>query len=350
MLFPEVAMPQSSWLQLASQMTSFLRKMSRIHLINCIDTMRRLHSPQLDPPPLNPPRLNPPLIAARSFEAAARHGSFQRAAQELHVTPTAISHQVKRLEAYLGAKLFARTKGLVVLTPEGAALAVRLGEHFVGLERSLDPAAFSARHPLRVTAMPSLAAKWLAQRLAQYQSLHPSLPVVLSDDDEVVSFKDGRFDLALRYGNGDYPHLTVHAWMEAPVLAVCSPALQSGALPLSAPADVLKHTLIADSTVHLPGKPPGWPEWLAAHRLQAAAGQQVLSYASVYIALEAARDAMGIALAPEPLVRDDLRSGKLIAPFELVLDNPYAFWIVHPAHLASDPRVQTLIDWLHACR
>jgi LysR family glycine cleavage system transcriptional activator len=114
------------------------------------------------------PRRNPPLIAARSFEAAARHGSFQRAAQELHVTPTAISHQVKRLEEYLGTQLFVRKNRTVDLTEDGRALAARLDELFSALEDVLDPSEYSEEKPLRITAMPSLAAKWLAHRIANY--------------------------------------------------------------------------------------------------------------------------------------------------------------------------------------
>ena len=286
-------------------------------------------------------RANPPLIAARSFEAAARHASFQRAAQELNVTPTAISHQVKRLEAYLGTQLFVRKNRQVTLTEDGQALSARLGELFSALEQTLDPAAFMQAKPLRITAMPSLAAKWLAHRVAEY-ALQAAFPVELSDDDRVVDFEDGAFDIALRYGDGNYPGVAVHPWMSAQVLAVCSPAL----LPV---VDVLEHTLIHDSTIQLPGKPPGWEEWLRREQLTLPPAHPCLRYSSVYLALEAARAGKGFALAPEPLVRDDLRQGSLVAPFPHSLDNPYAFWIVHPHHLEADPRVQAFTRWLREC-
>jgi LysR family glycine cleavage system transcriptional activator len=182
--------------------------------------------------------------------------------------------------------------------------------------------------------------------MAEYQSAHPDFPVELSDEDEVVDFADGRFDVALRYGDGDYPGMSVHPWMRGTVIAVCSPALRE---TLGNPAEVLRHTLIHDSTIHLPGKPPGWTEWLAAQGLSIPARQASLRYSSVYVALEAARAGKGLALAPEPLVRDDLRQGVLAAPFELALDNPYAFWIVHPRHLDSDARVLALRSWLRGC-
>lgn len=292
-------------------------------------------------------RPNPPLIAARSFEAAARHLSFQEAAAELHVTPTAISHQVKRLEDYLGLPLFLRQNRAVVLTPFGETLAARLFALLTGLEDALQPPSIGDTQALRLTAMPSLAAKYLVHRIAEYQASHPGLAVELSDDDEVVDFKDGKFDMALRYGDGRYPGVIAQHWMNADMIAVCSPALQaSTSLPLHTPEDVLRHTLIHDSTIHLPGKPPGWIAWLAAQGLTMPPDQACLRYSSVFLAIEAARAAKGIALAPEPLVRDDVRNGDLVEAFKPRLDNPYAFWIVYPRHLQHDARVLGFAKWL----
>lgn len=293
------------------------------------------------------PRPNPPLIAARSFEAAARHASFQRAAQELHVTPTAISHQVKRLEDYLGVQLFVRKNRAVSLTRDGRALSARLGELFSALECALDPAGFSEVKPLRITAMPSLAAKWLAHRVAEY-ALQAEFPIELSDDDRVARFEDDEFDIALRYGDGNYPGLVVHPWMSAEVIAVCSPALQASTA-LETASDVLKHTLIQDSTSRLPGKPPGWADWMRREHIALPSAHPFLQYSSVYLALEAARAGKGIALAPEPLARDDLRQGRLVAPFPQRMENPYAFWIVFPCRLEGDWRVQAFLRWILAC-
>jgi LysR family glycine cleavage system transcriptional activator len=293
------------------------------------------------------PRRNPPLIAARSFEAAARHENFQQAAHELHVTPTAISHQVKRLEQYLGTQLFVRKNRAVSLTPDGQLLAGKLHALFKALEEVLDPVRYAEAKPLRVTAMPSLAAKWLAHRVAEH-ALHAEFPVELTDDDRVVSFEKGDFDVALRYGDGNYPGVTVEAWMSAEVIAVCSPTLP-GSASLGASSDVLKYTLIHDSTIQLPGKPPGWIEWFKHTKTSLPPSHPCLRYSSVYLAVEAARAGKGFALAPEPLVRDDLQQGHLVAPFRRRLKNPYAFWIVYPHHLKRDSRVQTFIRWIKAC-
>lgn len=221
------------------------------------------------------------------------------------MTPTAISHQVKRLEEYLGTQLFVRKNRAVHLTPDGQALAARLDELFIALEDVLDPLNYCEAKPLRITAMPSLAAKWLAHRIAEYVP-HAGFPVELTDDDRIVSFDEGDFDIALRYGDGNYPGVVVQPWMSAEVIAVCSPALKN-AVSLSASSDVLKHTLIHDSTIHLPGKPPGWVEWFEQSKTALPPAHASLRYSSVYLALEAARAGKGFALAPEPLVRDDLR-------------------------------------------
>lgn len=292
-------------------------------------------------------RINPPLIAARTFEAAARLGSFRLAAVELNVTPAAVSHQIKRLEDYLGIALFKRTNRKVELTDAGEALAAKLSEYFTGLERLLDPKAYSTTGIVRITAMPSLAAKWLAPRLPDFLSLHPDLNVELDDGDELTSFGDGRFDLALRYGAGPYPGTHCIEWMAAPVVAVCSPALlRGGGPPLARPADIAHHTLLHDSTPLLPGKPPGWPQWISAAGVTGVNGAKGLRFSSVYVTLEAARAGRGVALAPEPLVRDDLRAGILAAPLDLALDNACRFWIVYPEGATLRPGAQALIDWL----
>ena len=287
-------------------------------------------------------RSNPPLTAGRTFEAAARLGSFQLAADELHVTPAAVSHQVKRLEGYLGIALFTRHNRAVVLTEAGASLAQQLRGHFVALERLLQPPGARMADVVRVTAMPSLAAKWLARRLPGFHQECPDIEVRLSDDDAPTNFADGRFDLALRYGRGPYPGLTALPWMEAPLLAVRNKAVAE-----QDSAEILAQgPLLHDSTPLLPGSPPGWPEWLAGAGLAEIDARAGLRYSSIYITLEAARAGAGIALAPEPLVRDDLEAGNLHPTSSFVLDSPYRFWIVHPAGAAPGPAARRFMDWL----
>ena len=290
-------------------------------------------------------RLNPPLIAARSFEAAARLGSFLKAADELNVTPTAISHQVKKLEQYLGHALFVRLNRAVELTAEGAALAATLGPLFGGLDQALDPALRRARATIVISAMPSLAAKWLAPRLGDFEARHPQWQVRIDVEDALVDFKTGKIDMALRYGQGKYPGLHARRWMGATMVAVCSPALLAR-VPLAQAADLRHHTLIHNTTAARRIRPPEWAEWLAAAGMAGFDASRGPVFASTYMALEAAQAGHGVTLAPAPLVERDLADGRLVKPLALELDNPWQFWIVCPRQNLQDEKINALSAWL----
>lgn len=290
-------------------------------------------------------RPNPPLIAARSFEAAARHKSFLKAADELNVTPTAVSHQVKKLEEYLGQALFVRLNRAVELTAAGAALASTLKELFASLDEALDPQRHQDRSTIVISAMPSLAAKWLAPRLPDFEARHPRWQVRLDVDDKLADFKSTPVDIALRYGTGKYPGLHARRWMDAQVSAVCSPDLLLR-LPLAAPADLRNHTLIHNDvgtrTIH----PPDWAEWLAAAGVTRCDLRRGPLFSSTHMALEAAMAGHGVTLAPAPLVALDVACGRLVRPLPLTLDNPWAFWIVCPRQNLQDEKIKAMSNWL----
>ncbi|HEY0063089.1 MAG TPA: transcriptional regulator GcvA [Telluria sp.] len=290
-------------------------------------------------------RPNPPLIAARSFEAAARHGSFLKAADELNVTPTAISHQVKKLEQYLGHALFVRLNRAVQLTAEGAALAATLHGLFSGLDQALDPGRRQARSTIVISAMPSLAAKWLAPRLGEFEARHPHWRVMIDVEDKLVDFKSSNIDMALRYGPGKYAGLHARRWMDATVVPVCSPALLKRT-PLRQPADLRRHTLIHNSVPARRVRPPEWEDWLAASGVEGVDAGAGPLYMSTYMALEAAQAGHGVTLAPAPLVARDLADGRLVKPLALELDNPWAFWIVCPRQNLQDEKIKALTAWL----
>jgi LysR family glycine cleavage system transcriptional activator len=290
-------------------------------------------------------RRNPPLIAARAFEAAARHMSFQKAAQELNVTPTAVSHQVKRLEEHIGKPLFLRLNRAVELTETGVGLACRLRDLFVQLEDVLDPETLASTNTINISAMPSLAAKWLAQRLPDFEARNPQWRVRINPDDKLVDFKTSDVDLALRYGPGKWKDVNARHWMEAKVVAVCSPSLLKR-IPLRTPGDLRKHTLIHNQASTLPGNPPHWDAWLKAARVRNIDAQRGPLFSSVYMALEAALAGHGVALAAAPLVALDLATGRLVQPLDFEMDNPYAFWIVTKARRQQDEKVRALTNWL----
>lgn len=293
------------------------------------------------------PRHPAPLNALRAFEAAARCFSFQAAAAQLFVTPAAVSHQVKHLEAYLGVKLFARGHRSVELTAEGEALAASLSELFGLLDLALDRATAPAAAHLRVSTMESFAAKWLAPRLHRFHRDCPDLKLRIETGNEHTDFVRDGIDVAIRYGPGGYTGVSAERLMDAPVFPVCAPSLAGdGLLPLTAPDDLRHHTLLHDESAA--GRPgvPDWSAWLeasAARRVNATRGPV---FVSIYLAQEAAIAGHGVALGVAPLVEEDLHRGRLTKPFDHSLANAYAFWIVRRHGAETNPAIEAFCRWL----
>src|SRR5690242_4481408 len=171
----------------------------------------------------------PPLSALRAFEAAARHMSFSKAADELHVTPAAISHQIHALEEDLGVRLFHRMNRSIELTASGRVLLPGLSQAFAGIQSSIRRLrAHNDTGTLTVTASPSFAAKWLVLRLHRFQEQHPEVDVRISATDDLVDLAKSDFDLAIRYGCGKYPGLEVELLFTDEVFPACSPQLLTG--------------------------------------------------------------------------------------------------------------------------
>lgn len=289
-----------------------------------------------------------PLNALRTFEAAARHLSFSGAAQELFVTPAAVSHQIKHLETYLGTALFQRNHRAVVLTQEGQALADTVGELLGQLDVALDRAMSGASADLRVTTMESLAAKWLAPRLHRFHRVRPDVRVHVVTSDQHVDFGKEGFDVGIRYGAGGYAAVSYEVLMGAQAFPVCAPSLLADdSLPLGCPEDLRHHTLLHDESAR--GRPgvPSWDHWLkiaGAHGVDARRGPV---FASIYLAQEAAIAGHGVAMGVVPLVEEDLRQGRLVRPFEVISENAYQFWLVRQVSRKGDPTVDAFCAWLH---
>ena len=291
----------------------------------------------------------PPLIAVRAFEAAARHLSFIGAADELSVTPAAISHHIKRLEESLGQRLFERSNRSVRLTRIGLQLSRRVSSILAELDESLLEAASGHGDRLRVTALPSLAVKWLMPRLDGFERLHPDIDLNIDASDALANPETDSFDIALRYGLGSYPGLAVERLMSADVVAVCSPALlASEVVLLRAPADLRHHRLLHDSTHGRfnASDIPNWRLWLQKTGSIDVDGSRGPVFGSIHLAIDAAVSARGIALAPYPLVMADIQAGRLVNVFpEIVMPNPYAFWIARPPAQAEDPSSVAFWTW-----
>ena len=293
-----------------------------------------------------PMRRLPPLNALRAFEAAGRHLSFSRAADELNVTPGAVSQQIKLLEDTVGAPLFVRDPRGLQLTEAGGAALPSLSD---GFDRLAAAARLMTERtgPRRVTvsAAPSFASKWLVPRLDRFQAEHPDTDVYVHADMALADFASGEADLAVRYGQGAYDGLESVRLMAERIVPVCAPGLITGDPPLKAPADLARHTLLHDEGQGEDA--PSWPMWLRAAGV-AADGTRGPRFNQSSLAIEAAVAGKGVALAKSALAEADLVAARLVIPFDLATPTDFAYWVVHPAAKAALPEVAAFKAWLLA--
>ena len=287
----------------------------------------------------------PPLNALRAFEAAARHLSFTKAAEELFVTQAAISHQVKALEAALDLQLFRRLNRRLMLTDAGQLYLPAL----TGAFDAMDTATTRLRADenagrLIVSVANSLAAKWLLPRLPRFRGRHPEYEVEISALDRLVDFDRDNVDMGIRYGLGRYPGLRVDPLMTDTNFPVCSPALLAGAIPLREPGDLRHHSLLHDDVV--PGEAPDWAKWLAAAGVTGVRADRGQRYSHSSLVLQAAIDSQGVALGRSTLVALDLEAGRLVQPFGPTLPSRYACFVVSPPATADRPKIKAFREWL----
>ena len=291
----------------------------------------------------------PPLSALRAFEAAARLQSFSKAAEELNVTPAAISHQVHALEEDLGVRLFRRLNRAVELTASGRVLLPGLSEAFAGIHASVRRLrSHNDTGTLTVTASPSLAAKWLVLRLQRFQERWPSIDVRISASNELVDLTRGDFDLAIRYGTGRYPGLHVELLARNEVFPACSPRLLETGPPLKAPEDLRQHTLIHDEMVDRDPLMPTWAMWLKAAGVADPTAARSVTFDGPQLALEAAIAGQGVVLAYSTIAAADIAAGRLVRLFSLSLPDLFAYYIVTAPGALERAKVKAFRDWLRA--
>ena len=291
----------------------------------------------------------PSLNALRAFEAVARHLSISRAADELNVTPAAVSQQVKALEADLGATLLRRVRRELYLTDAAQAGLADLRAGFDRLTRAARRMRGDGeRQLLTVRVEPTFAATWLVKRLEGFKQARPAIDVRIHASMDCADFARDGVDVAIRYGMGDYPGLDVVRLFDDEVFPVCTPALMNGAHPLREPGDLRQHTLLhVDWMPHM-GEWPDWSSWLRAAGVDDIDTGRGLRFSDESMALQAAVQGQGVALGNTALVADDLAAGRLVWPFSLCLPTMFAYYIVCPKATADDPSIAGFRDWLLA--
>ncbi len=286
----------------------------------------------------------PSLSGLRAFEAAARHMSFTRAAAELHVTQTAISHQIARLEEQIGLRLFVRHGRTLSLTREAQDYLPSIRSAFEDLRRATDRLRrFEQEGLVTISTTASLATKWLIGKVAAFQDANPGIEVRITTSAHLVDFRREEVDMAVRYGRGTWPGVRADWLMAEHLFPVCSPTLRNpGGEALQRPADLALHTLLHSSVSR-----EDWQLWLTAAGLPPAiAARRGLMFDQGFMAIQAAMEGLGVALGQTHLVEADLAAGRLVAPFDLVLPRDAGYYVVAPEPIADTPKIARLRAWL----
>lgn len=290
----------------------------------------------------------PPLNPLRAFEVSARHLNFTRAAEELFVTPSAVSHQVKALEENLGIALFVRDAKSLSLTSAGKAYLPGVQEAF----RQLAVATYELHREqgirrLKLNLPPTFAMKWLIPRMQRFMALHPEIHLKISTSKEMVDFERQDFDLAVRYGRGVFPGLHSERCLEVDVFPVCAPALLEGPRALKVLDDLRHQTLLHDDSTYDDVSNPNWAAWLQHAGVSGIDTLRGPSFWPSHLVLDAAMEGLGVALAKRSWVERDLREGRLVRPFgELSLPVEFSYFFVYPLDRVADPRIGAFMAWV----
>lgn len=281
------------------------------------------------------------LGALRTFEAVARHSSVTKAAAELHVTPGAVSQQVRQLEAALRIELFVRQHRKLALTDGGRRLADRLTACFEEIERAvLELTGDPGSKKLRLKVTPTFAIRWLVPRLTLFYEQHPEfeLEVGTYPRQEDVSVEE--VDFVVRHGRGHWEDAECDPIFSDALAPVCSATL---AKQLRSPQDLAAHNLL-----HSMMRMDAWDQWLGAQGLDALRPRRVTKLANAAVTYQAAIDGMGVALAQLAYVRDDLASGKLVMPFASILRTDSGYHLAYARHKANQPNIRLFRQWIRS--
>ena len=290
----------------------------------------------------------PPLGALRTFEAAARHLGFTRAADELGVTPAAVSAQIRGLEDQLGVRLFWRTSREMHLTAAGETLRAAVTEALDTVARAVERiGATGGARKLKISVGFSFATKWLVPRLNRFRDLHPDADVQVEISEGLADFRRDEVDVAIRFGAGGYAGLRVDRLFEEEVFPICSPKLLDGARPLRTPDDLRHHTLIHQAWQAADESWPDWRMWLKAAGVEGVDVGRGIRFDTFAFVIQATLEGQGVALGNTSLVGDDLAAGRVVKPFALSLRVPnFTYYLVCPKVTAEPPLVAAFRAWM----
>lgn len=291
-----------------------------------------------------------PLNSIRVFAAVGRLLSVSRAADELHVTASAISHQIKSLEDHLGVKLLRRNGNHISLTHEGVDYLQQISEGLLTLSRATSTLRKGrARRTLNISAPPSLSTLWLIPRLARFVEAHPDLPLAVTGTRALADFDAGQCDIAIRYCQQVPPGLRGYKLCSNEVFPICSPKLMSGSRRLRELADLQQHTLIDCADDEYQDSPlTGWPGWLQAAKVSELIDAKHLLFHPRYVMYTAVLAGLGIGLGKTLPVADHLARGELVCPFGPLVPLTACYYLIIPESTPNQPGVAIFCDWLLA--
>lgn len=283
----------------------------------------------------------PPLSAVRVFEAVARHGNLTRAATELNMTQSAVSYQIRQLEAFAGAPLLLRQARGVALNERGQAIAPVIARALAEISQALKAARLDADNLLVISTMQTFAGGWLAQRLGNFQLAHRDLAVRLDVSNRVSDLPREGIDVAIRTGTGEWPGLASHFLMQLRYTAVCSPSYLEREGRPATPADTTGHTLVAPAD-------DWWQDWfeLAGLPRSTAITRRGIDVDTQNMAINLAISGHGITLASPDFVKDDIRTGRLVQLFDTVVYSGVDYYLVYAQEYRNRPKIRAFRDWV----
>lgn len=301
----------------------------------------------------------PPLNALRTFEAVARLKSFTKAADELFVTRAAVSHQIKNLEEYLGFPLIERNTRSISLTPAAEVALPKLREGFNNLSDAVHQMKLNLAHgSINVWMTPSFASKWLVPRLHDFTKKHPEIDMQITGNARLIDssgktslsmeelFRNNEVDVAIRFSSGSYPGYKVNKLFSVRAIPLCSPELLNDPdKPLNSPEDLQFHTLLHDNTNYK--SRPEWSKWLKEAGVDSVNIDRGPRFNHISLAMDAAIDGQGVMLGFEDLARNDMKAGRLCAPFDFSIPLKRSYYIIQPESGSSNQHaVDSFVDWL----